>query len=69
MSELTMIDKGYLEWSGKSIAYLTTMLTHAHQDAQHTGHCHWCHMTRILEKHVIIGYTHAEDCKLIAIMN
>ncbi len=44
----------------KSIA----MLTHAHRDAQHTGHCHWCHMTPVISKHVVIGYTHAWLCEL-----
>ncbi len=43
---------------------LTAMLTHAHQDAQRTGHCHWCHMTSILDYHLIIGYTHAKFCEL-----
>lgn len=37
----------------------TDMLTHAHQDAQRTGHCHWCTMSI-----TGFGYTHADDCEL-----
>ncbi len=48
---------------------LTAMLTHAHQDAQHTGHCHWCHMTPILDYHLIIGYTHAKLCELSSLVS
>ena len=40
------------------------MLTHAHQDAQRTGHCHWCHMTQVKDNHLITGYTHADNCEL-----
>ncbi len=53
MTDLTMTDTD-----------LTAMLTHAHQDAQRSGHCHWCHMTPILDYHLIIGYTHVADCEL-----
>ena len=48
---------------------LTAMLTHAHQDALRTGHCHWCSMTSILDYHLIIGYTHAKFCKLSSLVS
>ena len=40
------------------------LLTHAHQDAQRTGHCHWCVMQPVVKEHLITGYTHADDCEL-----
>ena len=40
------------------------MLKHAYEDAQVTGHCHWCEMKPIIEEHVVVGYTHADDCEL-----
>ncbi len=60
----TNVEIEYLQWAGKSIADLTAMLTHAHQDAQQTGHCHWCSMIAITDKHVVASYTHADDCEL-----
>ena len=53
MTDLTMTDTD-----------LTAMLTHAHQDALRTGHCHWCLMIPIISKHVVTTYNHAADCKL-----
>ncbi len=65
----TNVEIEYLQWAGKSIADLTAMLTHAHQDAQRTGHCHWCHMTMRIDKHVIVSYIHADDCELSSLVS
>ena len=61
--------QGYDVEVHKPLVEPLAMLTHAHQDAQRTGHCHWCHMTMRIDKHVIVSYIHADDCELSSLVS